>query len=347
MQNSKNEKSATRWPESIKSRKIVKNSTTSTLIKNHLDPEDIHNLDLERLSIFNRYRGHYELDRSDHLRLFRHELTEAIKSGGFFTSISHNQGTSGVCAIQPLAWDSKHFGLPMSKMTLAATPESNEACLFNLVNESLNFAKHKHQALHISCEIDIDDYLCVNTLLKCGAEIMDIKREYRFPRQKKIRAPKFLSMVREYKPEDKNDIMNILRKSKFETRFSRDRYLDHEKTKQLYQIWIENLLDSNAEDRIALVMEKNGHVQSCGTIERTDLNYAGVNVQLMSGGIYISTIHATGNYYPIIYSLIEKASKISNTSQTCVSLNNHSATKVLEKMNLGTPSTRYSLRIAL
>src|SRR5690606_30666922 len=124
-----------------------------------------------------------------------------------------------------------------------------------------------------SCEVDIDDYSCLNALLGLGAEVMDIKREYRWTSLKGIRAPKFLSLVREYHPSDKAQCIQLLAETNFESRFSRDTLLNPSKTKELYQLWLEKLLDSDNSDRIALVVEKNGQVQACGTIEQQDLSY--------------------------------------------------------------------------
>lgn len=310
-------------------------------------PETISRLNLGGLTIQTRYRGHPQLNRTDHENLFRHELVCAVESGGICASISCENETAAICAIKPLTWDSQHFGYPMAKLTLAAAPIHPPATLHCLLKETFSTIKQETASLHISCEVDIDDYPCLNALIGFGAEILDIKREYRWTSLKGIQAPKFLSCVRDYQPEDKAKVMQLLEESHFDSRFSRDQLLDQRKTEKLYQIWLEKLLDGKENDRIALVMERNGRVQACGTIEKQDLSHAGVNVQLMSGGLYVSCAEAIGSYYPIIYSLTNRASIFCDSSQTCVSLNNHSAVKVLEKMNLGTASTRYALRIQL
>lgn len=310
-------------------------------------PEKISGLNLDALRIQTRYRGHPKLSQTDHQRLFRYELFSAVESGGICASISCENGITAVCAIKPLTWDSRHFGLPMAKLTLAAAPSTPPAILHSLLKETFSTREQETASLHISCEVDIDDYLCLNTLISFGAEILDLKRDYLWTSLKGIQAPKFLSRVRNYRPEDKAEVMQLLKESHFDSRFSRDQLLDQGKTDELYQIWLEKLLDGEENDRIALVMERNGRVQACGTIEKQDLSHAGVDIQLMSGGIYVSCAEAIGSYYPIIYSLTNRASVFCDSSQTCVSLNNHSATKVLEKMNLGTASIRYALRLTI
>lgn len=309
------------------------------------DLEAIHALSFDELTINTKYRDHPELCQTDHERLFRYELSTAIESGGICSTASSRNKVVCACAIKPLSWDTNHFGLPMAKLTLAAAPECNPDSVHELLETTITLMNKEKPRLHISCEVDIDDYNCLNPLLNLGAIILDIKREYRWTSFKGIRPPKFLSQIRDYRAEDKNRVMRIFEQSDFKSRFTRDKLLSHTKTAELYKIWLEKLLDGKEDDRIALVAERNGEVQACGTIEKHDLSHAGVNINMMSGGIYVSTPQARGSYYPIIYSLTEKASLTCKTSQTCVSLNNHSAIRVLERMNFGTKSTRYALRL--
>lgn len=312
-----------------------------------LDLEHIHQLRLEQLTIHTRFRGHPEFDPVDHQSLFRHDLLCAVESGGSCASLSHRSELLAVCAVQPLDWDSRHFGLPMARLTLAASPACPPDRLPILARETINGTRGTSETLHLSVEIDIDDYPCVNALLSLGANILDIKREYRWTSLRDFNPPKFLSLIREYQPEDKRDVLQVLDAAHFESRFSRDPLLDPCKVRDLYRIWLEKLLDGDTQQRIALVMERNGRIQACGAIEKADLSTAGVNVQIMNGGIYVASARAVGGYYPMIYSLVKRASSSCATSQTCVSLNNHAATRVLERMNLGTPSTRYAMRLSL
>src|SRR5690606_4390796 len=120
-------------------------------------------------------------------------------------------------------------------------------------------------------------------------KILDIKREYRWTSLKGMTPPKFISCVREYRANNKKQVMQLLDESHFESRFSRDPLLSKDKVAQLYHIWLENLLDSNENNRIALVIERNSQIQACGTVEKQDLSYAGIKFQLMSNGLYVSS----------------------------------------------------------
>ena len=252
-----------------------------------------------------------------------------------------------ICTISPLPWDAHYFGASMLKMKVAATSICPASDIASLINATLAQLTKPAPPLHISCEVDIDQYNCLSALTSLGAQVLDIKREYRWRSLSEIGAPKFLSRVRDYQPSDKEQVIKLFRQARFESRFSRDPLLDKSRAAQLYQIWLEKLLDSNEDDRIALVREHAGTVQACGAIQRQDLGAAGIDIQLMSNGIYVSSLQATGSYYPIIYALAERSLARPLIAQTSVSLNNRPATKVLERMNAGTESIRYALRLSL
>ena len=310
-------------------------------------PGAISDLDLSQLAIYSKYRGHPLINEKDHQALLRQDLTTSLNAGGLCTGIVKNTAVQAVCALRPLEWDSKHFGTPMASLTVAASRGCNENDLAGLLTYALSLHEPHSSGLHVSCEIDIDDYTCLNTLLGLGANILDLKREYRCTSLSRVRKPKFLSRVRAYHASDKTAVMALLDQSAFETRFSRDQALSAEKTASMYRLWLERLLDTQDEDRIAMIMERGADILACGAIERRDFSASGIDLQIMNGGIYISSPVGTGGYYPILYSLIAEAEDRGMTSQTCVSLNNHAATRVLERMNVGTASARYALRLLI
>lgn len=310
-------------------------------------PESVRLLNLSPLAIYTRYRGFPGFTREDHEKILRHHLLTAVNVGGVCASLHDRSTIEAVCAISPLPWDAHYFGASMLKMTVAATSRCASGDIASLINGTLAQLSRPAPPLHISCEVDIDQYNCLGALTSLGARILDIKREYRWRSLSKIGAPKFLSRVRDYQPSDKEQVLKLFRQARFESRFSRDPLLDKSRAARLYPIWLEKLLDSHEDDRIAVVREHRGTVQACGAIQRQDLGAAGVDVQLMSNGLYVSSRQATGSYYPIIYTLAKLSLARPLIAQTSVSLNNRAATRVLERMNAGTESIRYALRLSL
>jgi hypothetical protein len=234
--------------------------------------------------------------------------------------------------------------MPMANLMLAVNPSCAPKALSALVESTIASAHASSESLHLSAELDIDDYLSVNTLIHFGFEIMDIKREFRWTNLKGVQAPKFLTQVRSYMPADKKQVMDILNEISFRGRFSRDTTIPFGKAEEMYTIWLDKLLEG--KDRTtALVFEQNGKVQACGVIEQTDLSAAGVSIQFMDKGLYLAHPKSVGGYYPVIYSLARHSLARHGSVQTSVSLNNHSATRVLERMNGGTKTIRIALRL--
>ncbi|MBA3981361.1 MAG: hypothetical protein C0462_12250 [Alcanivorax sp.] len=277
--------------------------------------------------------------------MFRHELVAALEAGGVCATLSDDQGLMAVCAIMPLAWDSAHFGLPMASLVVAAAPTCARDGLVGLLREALQRAAALQPIQHVSVDLDIDDYGCLNALLALGCEVVDIKRAFRWSSLKGVRSPKFLSQVRDCTPADRERVLGLLAETRFESRFSRDNLLSAQRVGALYQSWFEQLLVRDDPGVIALVFEKAGQVQACGVIAERDLEPMGVPVRFMEKGLYASSEAGVGGYFPVIYALAERALARYDAVQTSVSLNNHRAVRVLERMNAGTESTRYALRL--
>ncbi|WP_111657759.1 hypothetical protein [Isoalcanivorax indicus] len=310
-----------------------------------LDSEGVRHLGLARLTLLSRYRGLALLCPQDHEQLFRHELAAALEAGGVCATLGAGQELAAVCAVMPLAWDSAHFGMPMANLLVAAAPDCTRERLSALLNAALSRAAAMQPLRHVSVELDIDDYNGLNALLAMGCEVVDIKRYFRWSSLKGVRKPKFLSRVRAYAPTDHARVMQLLEAARFESRFSRDALLREQDVRTLYTCWFEQLLARADDDVMALVFEKAGRVQACGVIAERDLRPAGVPVQFMDQGLYVSGPQGVGGYYPVIYALAERALARYDTVQTCVSLNNYPAVRVLERMSAGTPATRYALRM--
>ena len=308
--------------------------------------ESAQSLNLSPLTIYTRYRGLSALRDRDHARLLRHELESALVEGGICASLE-NDSLEAVCAITPLEWDTAHFGLPMAKLVLSATTSCPQQQVVALLRATLTAAHEKSPLRHVSIELDIDDYVCLNSLLSIGCEVLDIKRHFRWTSLKHVQPPKFLSSVREYHPSDKNQVMDLIDSTLFASRFSRDGMLAPERSSALYSLWLEKLLNQTCTSSIALVYEKERKIKACGVISTVDLSAAGVPIQFMDNGLYLSSKSGVGGYFPIIYAMAKRALSQYDVVQTCVSLNNHAAIRVLEKMNAGTEATRYALRLDL
>jgi RimJ/RimL family protein N-acetyltransferase len=310
-----------------------------------LGAADIQCMDISGLVVYSRYRGIKSLEKDDHEKIFRADNAAAVNAGGICAAVFSGDRLQAVCAIAPLEWDSQHFGMPMANLVIAAVSGCASAVLLALLEKTVDAAKKTLGVIHVSADLDIDDYGCLNALLALGFEILDIKRAYRCSGMTGVRVPKLRSLVRDYCPEDRERVLWLARNSEINSRFSRDPFLSRHKVEALYQLWFEKLLGSNGDNAIALVFERSGQVEACGVIGATDLSYAGVSSQFMDKGLYISGSDGVGGYFPVLYELISRSLLRYDLAQTSASLNNHAAVRVLERMHVGSESIRYALRL--
>lgn len=302
-------------------------------------------MDLAELVIHSRYRGMHALSAKDHENIFRSDCAAALAAGGVCVAAFSRGRLLAVCAVTPLAWDSAHFGLPMANLLVAAVPDGGGATVRALLDRALEMVRSRSGIRHFSADVDIDDYACLNPLLALGFEVMDIKRAYRWYDMAGIREPKFRSRVREYSPADREQVLGLAAHAEINSRFSRDRFLATDRVEALYGLWFETLLGSSGNNAIALVFEKAGKVEACGVIGEVDLAAAGVACRFFDKGLYVSGPQGTGGYFPVLYELASRSLQRHGLAQTSVSLNNHAAVRVLEKMNVGSESIRYALRL--
>lgn len=306
------------------------------------DAAEIGGITLSRLAIRTRYRGF--LSREDEVALFRGDLLSALEAGGICLAARDESGIAAITAVAPLAWDSRHFGVPMGRLLIAADAGCSGAVLMEVVEAAVSQARARLGLCHLSAEMDIDDYACLNALLGRGFELLDVKRQYRWSSLAGVRAPKFLSRVRPYEAKDRVRVMDMVEAARFESRFSRDPALDRTAVNRLYRMWFEQLLDEPGR-AIVVVFERAGQVQGCGAVERVELQVPGHAARLMDRGLYVSGPGGVGGYYPVIYGLAARALATYDMVQTSVSLNNHAATRVLEHMRGASASIRYALRL--
>lgn len=309
---------------------------------------DVSNLDLSLLEIYSCYQTmqfcHAEVKEA----LFRQELVEAVEAGGFCMAITISSEVVAVCAIKPLHWDSAHFGIGMAQLLLAA---SSRSCLRDALSQmlmlSVNKAKRSLGICHVSIEMSIDHYHCINPVLALGFEIMNVKRYYNASDVGRIKKPRFLSLVRDYQESDRDVVMNLIEPVEIESRFTRDGILSAVKVREMYRIWLSRSLEQRGSGSIALVFERHGSVEACGVISRKSFPYLEKPVEFMDKGLYVSNRKGVGGFSPVLYELMSRSVERYGAVQTCTSLNNGAAAKIIEGLNSRLSVSAYCLRLYL
>ena len=260
--------------------------------------------------------------------------------------LDENERLVALGCLVPMAWDSLHFDIPMSRLQLALALDTDMQQCRELVMALLDDAGVR-AGHHISAEVDIDDYASLNTLTSLGFEVLDLRRTYCTNRMRDdIDFIRMSSRTRHYQPEDHQTVMALVAQTTFPNRFSRDAMIDPERVSAMYSRWFDNLLSSHEKTANAVVYERGGEVIACGAIGEKDYGYAGVPIAIRTGSLYAGRPDSVGAYVPVLYRLIIEALVSHGLVETTVSMNNVTVCRVLEGFrSYKSAAASYSLRL--
>lgn len=291
-------------------------------------------------AFFHPLRDYPTLTQKDHHALCLHHLKK-------MRSAELIRESQGVCvAINRLPWDSQHFGLPMARIDVLAKEGINSSLIAQLVSEVVIEFKHTTGCQHFSIEVDIDNYSVMNACFAAGFQALDFRRTHIVSAlNERWKYNSFYNSIRKYKASDKNGVLDLFGKTSFDTRFTRDEFLDQEKAQQLYVLWAAKLLEAYPNTSNVLVFERNNKIEACGAIGEKDLTPLGVGRVYASGSIYAASPRGVGAYGAILWRLTEEALAKYGLVDTTVSLNSSAATRVLEGVRPNRSVTHACLRL--
>lgn len=268
------------------------------------------------------------------------ELRKSLELGGAAFKVSYGGEAIALISVEPLPWDSQHYGFPMARVRLFSSKNASANQLDDLLRYALCEFQSAKEYRHYTIEVDIDNYHCLNALTRSGFQIEDIKRTYFYTsgRLRKDINIRFSNGVRKYQNKDYARVMDIISITDFPSRFTRSESLCPIKSKDLKEVWFSNLLKKPDSDRLALVYEKAGKIEACSAIDCKDFSAFGVDRRMMYGGLYASTSKGTGAYQPILYRLTQDALKLYGVGATVVSMNNMAPLRVLESFGCSSGS---------
>lgn len=307
-------------------------------------------LDMDRVVAFSRLRRFPGFSKKELTAILRADLDNWLNSdGGQGRVVFDDKGhVSALGCLVPMEWDSRHFGMSMSRLHLAISPELDMLRCRELVEKLLNEVSLR-SGDHVSAEVDIDDYTSLNTLIRLGFEVLDLRRTYCTNRMRDdIDFVRMSSRTRHYRPDDHQAVMALVAQTVFPSRFSRDPSIDQSLVSAMYSRWFEELLSSHGQIANAIVYERAGEVIACGAIGEKSYSYAGVQESLRTGSLYAGRADSVGAYVPVLYRLIVEALASHGLVETTVSLNNVTVCRVLEGFrSYKSAVASYSLRLIM
>lgn len=315
-----------------------------------LHPERLAEADLSRIVVFSRLRRFPGFSTEALTAILKADLTNWLNTeGGRGAVLLDDRGrVSALACLVPMAWDSLHFSMPMARLYLALASETDMQQCRELVQRMLHDVE-ACRGTHVSAEVDIDDYVSLNTLTSLGFQVLDLRRTYCTNRMRDdIDFIRMSSRTRHYQPEDYQAVMALVAQTVFPSRFSRDPAIDRNLANAMYGKWFESLLAAHGQAANAVVYERAGEVIACGAIGEKDYSYAGVQMAIRTGSLYAGRSDSVGAYVPVLYRLIIEALASHGLVETTVSLNNVTVCRVLEGFrSYKSAAASYSLRLSV
>lgn len=297
------------------------------------------------LEFYSRFRYHPGFSLADISRMSSIDFSLLFndENSGFFVMSSGE--VIALCVVVKSVWETGYFDVPMARLYCFAAVDFDENLLSELVDKSLRHAFEKSGTCHFSIDVDIDNYKVINSLSGNGFEILDLKRTY-FT-NKLGTNPEFsrsVARVRNYTDADADVVREIIAAAKFETRFTRDRFLRKDASDALYQQWFLNLVKDSGSGSHVVVFERMGRVVGCGGIGEMSFSRYGIDRKMRTGSLYACSSEGVGGYAPVLYRLTSDAIASHGLVETTVSLNNASAVRVVEGVRPNRSTTSYAMR---
>ena len=299
---------------------------------------------------YHRYRNHRLFDKDSVRELAERELRYLLYDEGTFGRIFIlNNTVSGVCLCQPLSWDSLHFGIEMASLNLFLSDSVSQSEGGALVAAVMNDAR-KLGFKHLCANVDADDYVSFNSLIVSGFQLMDAKRTFvSRPRDTvEIDFPKLFE-PREYRNADRNEIISLIERTGFESRFSRDPAISDEKSRLLYVKWAEQLFDAPENKLLIYVVERKERkiLAASGGFE-VEIKAGDQEKKILTDGIFACKPRASGSYLSMMRRFILEGRRRGYALvETKVSLNNRAVNKALAYIGGDAVSCHYALHASL
>lgn len=308
--------------------------------------EKLNNYNISKnINIYSKYRRHSGFLKNKKEILLRNEVVVRVKDKdiGFFAK-DNEDIVYAIAVIEYLQWDSTHFNMNMARLHCFFDTDVDVSIIKTLIRKTLDLAVNK-SIQHISIDVDIDNYLLINLLVAYGFEVLDVRRTYFTHILAENKSyQKMLHKVRDYHIDDYSAVEYILESTTFESRFTRDSYLNQEKVQLLYKEWFYKLISEAGTTAQVVVFESKNNIVACGAIGENDFLKYGIDGKIRSGSVYACLPEGVGAYPPVLYKLTQDALITHGLVETTISLNNNAAIRVVEGVRPNKSVTVLSMR---
>jgi RimJ/RimL family protein N-acetyltransferase len=213
---------------------------------------------------FKPFRNYRVFSRARQHAVLRTEIHNALEHPDARALAARVDGALQAAAVfQPLPWDSDYFGLPMARITyLLRRPEASRASLAAAVEASLEYAR-SIGVIHVTARADVADTDAIGALEEQGFRLMDALVTYVYHPRRDPPAPiKEMGVLREFRPEDTEQIVDITREAYkgFRGRFHLDPHLPDDRCDEMYIEWARKACRFEMADVVLVTENLSGEV---------------------------------------------------------------------------------------
>lgn len=292
------------------------------------------------------YHDHQRLPRvpaEARTRMLLEELAEAAAAGN---AVAAWEGEAPAAAgtVEPLAWDSAHFGLAMGRLgRLVVDParaETAPALVDALLARSCDLGIE-----HLAARADAAELGLVQALEDRGFRLMDCLLTYAFDYHRDPRpAVRRLHAFREFRPEDTAALVDIAERmfDDYAGRFTRDPWLPREAARRFYVEWVRNACAGAMADRI-VVSERHGRAVGFLAWKVLARVLKAAGVRIVGHGISAALPEGSGSYPALIAVSLEWTAGEYDVAEFDTPLDNPVPQRVFQKFGFRPVRSKYTL----
>lgn len=253
---------------------------------------------------FNPYR-HYPLAKGKGKGvLFAREVVDLL-GGGNLRAWMAFEGSDplGMLGLEPLSWDSQHFGMPMGRLWPASVM-SHEGAQATMASQSLLSTALDECAQkgiqHLAARVDGENVPFVHALERQGFLLMDTLVTYLYRRAKdRVPEGRAIYRVRLFEDKDLEAIMDIARQGQYKGRFTQDPWVSQDRVMRMYEAWAQRSCEKIVADEV-LVAEAGAEVRGFLGYRKNQFFTEQTGLELWGGGLGVVSRQGVGAYASLL-----------------------------------------------
>lgn len=290
---------------------------------------------------FKPYRNYRVLSRRRQDAVMRAELQAALGQAGGFGVLD---GSAAVL-VRPQPWDSAFFGLSMARVYLVHEGESPGATLPSLLASAFDACRERG-VRHLSVRIDVADASTIQALEEAGFRMMDALATYIYPLKRPAPEPiKEMGVLRLYKPEDRDQILDITREAYrgFRGRYHLDPHLPRDRSDALYVEWAMKACDGEWADVVLVTENGEGVVHGWASYKQIEPVSTVGETPIRGGGLGACRRDKPGPYAGLLRAATERIHAGGGVTEMQTQLFNFATIRLYESIHTQFVRADYTL----